>query len=396
MRVLILGRQFERGALELLQKDIATNLNDFGATVVLVNTNSDYPKKKYQKYEFIQKGISKVYFLDLAKNPNFFQILIGILKLKNILRKEKIDILETSSESISILGMLSCLGTKTYHVLGIHKTYNRKRGHFNKIRELTFLFLTKLRKRNYFYAVSNWTKKEWVDFSKTRERKIKVIFNSCDFDFRIKNIEKFKKNFFLKYDIPLNSKLVLSVGRICYHKRQDFILDSLGPILKKKNIYLIFVGEYDLDEIYPENKGTLEKINHLIKKFDINSNVRFLGFRNDVREIMSISELLVHATITEAFGLVLLEAMSLGLPIISTRVEAIPEIVPEPDNFLVELNDLESFKKYVSLILERTNKTKKEVSKRNIKFAKKKKFNRRERTKQMFNYFQQIIDNEIN
>ena len=76
---------------------------------------------------------------------------------------------------------------------------------------------------------------------------------------------------------------------------------------------MIFVGEYDLDEIYPENKGTLEKITHLIKKFDINSNVRFLGFRNDVREIMSISDLLVHATITEAFGLVLLEAMSLGL-----------------------------------------------------------------------------------
>ena len=72
MRVLILGRQFEREPLELLQKDIATNLNDFGATVVLVNTNSDYPKKKYQKNEFIQKGISKVYFSGISKKSKFF------------------------------------------------------------------------------------------------------------------------------------------------------------------------------------------------------------------------------------------------------------------------------------------------------------------------------------
>ena len=111
---------------------------------------------------------------------------------------------------------------------------------------------------------------------------------------------------------------------------------------------------------------------------------------------MSISDLLVHSTITEAFGLVLLEAMSLGLPIVSTRVEAIPEIVPEPDNFLVDHNDSESFKKFVNLSLGRTNKIKKEVAKRNIKFAKKKKFTTNERTCQMLNYFQQIMENKIN
>ncbi len=398
MRVLILGRQFERGALELLQREIAVKLKDLGVTVIKVHTNSNPTKKNELKYGFIKKGISKDYFLNLANNPNFFQVLIGILKLRYILQKEKIDILETSSESISILGMLSCLGTKTHHVVGIHKTYNRKRGQFNKVRELSFLLLTKLRKRIYFYAVSNWTKNKWINFSKTKETKVKVIYNSSDydFDFDIKNIEEFKNNFLLKFGIPSNSKLVLSVGRICFHKRQDFIINSLGPILKKKNIYLIFVGEYDLDKTFPKNLGTFEKINFLIKKYDIKSNVRFLGFRNDVKAIMSISDLLVHSTITEAFGLVLLEAMSLGLPIVSTRVEAIPEIVPEPDNFLVDHNDSESFKKFVNLSLGRTNKIKKEVAKRNIKFAKKKKFTTNERTCQMLNYFQQIMENKIN
>ena len=203
MRVLILGRQFEKGALELLQRDIAYKLTDFGVKVVTVNTNSNPPSKKNIKYGFSKKSISKGYFLNLAINPNFFQVFIGIIKLRYILQKEKIDILETSSESISILGILSCLGTKTSSCFGIHKTYNRKRGHFNKVRELTFLLLTKLRKRNYFYAVSNWTKNKWIDFSKTKERKVKVIYNSSDFDFDIKNIEEFKNNFFLKLWYPI-------------------------------------------------------------------------------------------------------------------------------------------------------------------------------------------------
>ena len=395
MRVLILGRQFERGALELLQRDIAFKLNDFGAKVIIVSTNSNPSSQNELEYGFSRKGIYKDYFLDLAKNPNLFQVFIGVLKLRYILQKEKIDILETSSESISILGILSCLGKKTYHVIGIHKTYNRKRGHFNKLRELTFLLLTKLRKRVYFYAVSHWTKNAWINFSKTNSSKVKVIYNSSDFECDIKNIKDFKNNFFSTLGIPFDSKLVLSVGRICFHKRQDFIINSLGPILKKKNIYLIFVGESDFDKIYPNNLGILEKIKYLIKKYDIKANVKFLGFRHDVKEIMSISDLLVHATITEAFGLVLLEAMSLGLPIVSTRVEAIPEIVPEPDNFLVDSDDSETFRKYVNLTLDRSSKIKKEVSKRNIKFAKNKKFTTNERTYEIFNYFQQIIEKKI-
>ena len=42
---------------------------------------------------------------------------------------------------------------------------------------------------------------------------------------------------------------------------------------------------------------------------------------------MSISNIFVHSTLTEAFGLVLLEAMGEGLPIVSTNVDAISEFV---------------------------------------------------------------------
>lgn len=62
MRILILGSQFERGALELLQRDLATKLNNFGATVITVYTNSDPKKKKIKNWAFYKKVFPKFIF----------------------------------------------------------------------------------------------------------------------------------------------------------------------------------------------------------------------------------------------------------------------------------------------------------------------------------------------
>ena len=390
MRVIILGRKFDRGAIETLQRELACGLNSFEATVITISTDANQRKEKVLQSSLINNGVSKVYFLDLPLNPNLFQIIIGIFRLKNIIREEKVDIIETCSESNSILVTLACLGTNINQVIGLHKTYNRKRGKSIFIRELFFLFLTRIRKRIYFYAVSDWTKRAWIDFSNIKLDKVKVIPNSTNIFVDLKNKKDFKNKFLTNLKIPKNSKLILSVGRICYHKRQDFIIESLAPIIKEENIYLLFVGEYDLE--MSESKTTIQRINYLIKKFNIESNIKFLGYRNDIKEIMSISELFVHTPLTEAFGIVLIEAMSSGLPIVTSKVEAIPEIVPEPDNLLVDVDDLIGFRKSVMISLGRLNKTKKEISNRNIKYANNKKFSSIERTRQMFNYFKLILE----
>ena len=182
----------------------------------------------------------------------------------------------------------------------------------------------------------------------------------------------------------------MSAGRICFHKRQDFIIESLYPILKENNIYLVFVGEYDFGN--QKSLETKNRIKLLIKKNNIQSNIRFCGFREDLKEIMSISDLFVHSPLTESFGLVLLEAMREGLPIVSTNVDAIPEILSEPDNYLVNINELKTFRNCVLSVLNRNYKTSVEVSKRNKNIAKDKKFTSKERTKEMFKYFKGILD----
>ncbi|AHL22438.1 glycosyltransferase family 4 protein [Thermococcus nautili] len=75
-------------------------------------------------------------------------------------------------------------------------------------------------------------------------------------------------------------------------------------------------------------------------------NVRFLGYRRDVDKILSESRLLVLPSRREGFGLVILEANSLGVPAVGRRVSAIPELIREGKNGLT----FESFDELVEAV----------------------------------------------
>jgi glycosyltransferase involved in cell wall biosynthesis len=69
-------------------------------------------------------------------------------------------------------------------------------------------------------------------------------------------------------------------------------------------------------------------------------NVRFLGFRNDIPDLLAASDLFTLPSLTEGLPLSVLEAMSHCLPIVATRVGGIPELVTHgTDGLLVPAND---------------------------------------------------------
>jgi glycosyltransferase involved in cell wall biosynthesis len=77
-----------------------------------------------------------------------------------------------------------------------------------------------------------------------------------------------------------------------------------------------------------------------VRERRIEPEVRFLGYRHDVADLMAISDAVVLPSVAEAFGLVLVEALYLGTPVIATRVGGIPEIVADGiDGMLVPPGD---------------------------------------------------------
>jgi glycosyltransferase involved in cell wall biosynthesis len=111
---------------------------------------------------------------------------------------------------------------------------------------------------------------------------------------------------------------LLAVARLVRQKGLDVLVRAMRAVTSRvPDARLLIAGEG------PE-RAALER---LVRNLGLEQSVSLLGHREDVPELMRRAWLLVHAARWEGFGLVLLEAMQEGLPVIATAVGAVPEIV---------------------------------------------------------------------
>ena len=103
---------------------------------------------------------------------------------------------------------------------------------------------------------------------------------------------------------------IFAAGRFVRKKGFDFLLKAIPEVLANDcRIRFQIAGDGpDFDEL---------KL--LQTELDLEENVQFLGFRNDVPLLMKESDLFVMPSLSEPFGIILLEAMATGTPIVTTR-----------------------------------------------------------------------------
>ncbi len=88
-----------------------------------------------------------------------------------------------------------------------------------------------------------------------------------------------------------------------------------------------------------------DELQGMIRDKGLGDHVELLGFRQDVHDLMAAADVLVHPAAAEPFGLVLVEAMALGLPVIASNGGAAPEIVvPGQTGWLFDADDVEQLK----------------------------------------------------
>ena len=141
---------------------------------------------------------------------------------------------------------------------------------------------------------------------------------------------------------------VLFVGLIVQNKG---VLDILNVASKINNANFIFIGPYVKSKNIDTEKEVMDSIN--INK--LNDRVRFLGAmaHGEIIEHYLDSDILLLPSYREGLPNVILEAMAAGLPIIATRVGAIPEIIENGVNgFLIEPGDRHGLLKYIDLLIQ--------------------------------------------
>ena len=162
------------------------------------------------------------------------------------------------------------------------------------------------------------------------KKNIRVIHNFVDTEKFIKRPDRELKE---KY-APDNEFIVTHMSNFRPVKRVDTIIEIFSNILEKVKAKLLLIGDG------PE-RGKAEK---MCRELGICDHTIFLGKRLEVEDFLSISDLLISASEVESFGLSILEAMSCGVPIISSNTGGVPEIIVDGEQgFLLKPDDVSGF-----------------------------------------------------
>jgi glycosyltransferase involved in cell wall biosynthesis len=146
------------------------------------------------------------------------------------------------------------------------------------------------------------------------------------------------------------STTITMVGRIAEWKGQHIFIRAAEQILKQnRSVKFQIVGAPLFGE--HDYEASLHK---MCDELGVGKHVEFLGFREDVAEVVKSSDILVHASIIgEPFGQVVVEGMAAGKPVIATNGGALPEIVVEgTTGFLVEMGNVDQLAAAITRLLD--------------------------------------------
>lgn len=256
-------------------------------------------------FEYCDKKIE----IPISRKPLKFGNISSIFKLKRVIRKEKYDLITVSTPMGSVVGRLAA---KSARKNGTKVMYTAHGFHFYKGSS----FISKI----IYYPIEKYLMKV---------TDLLVTINEEDYEFALKHFhtktkfikgigfqnKKFENKLSKKEQISLRKNLVISkndyvisyIAELSNRKRQKYLIKNIKN-MDLKDIKLLLVGNDTLDD----------KIYKLVKKFHLENKIKVLGFRNDISNILDISDLIISVSKQEGLPLNIMEAMKKEKPIIVT------------------------------------------------------------------------------
>ena len=174
------------------------------------------------------------------------------------------------------------------------------------------------------------------------EKEIEVIYNFVD----IKRFERTPVHAFRQIIAPKNERILLHASNFRKVKRVGDVVNVFKEVNKEIPSKLLFVGDG------PERTY----IEGLCRQMDAHADVKFLGRQEQMEDILAITDLFILPSEYESFGLVALEAMAAGVPVISTNAGGLPEInIDGVTGFLSDVGDVENMSKNIIKIFSDDN-----------------------------------------
>ncbi|PYZ98397.1 N-acetyl-alpha-D-glucosaminyl L-malate synthase BshA [Alteribacter lacisalsi] len=159
------------------------------------------------------------------------------------------------------------------------------------------------------------------------EKPIETVYNFID-----DRVYRPQSSPCLKEEFGINAeeKVLVHVSNFRKVKRVPDVVSSFAKIREQIPAKLLLIGDG------PEQPV----VRDLVSRLGLDDHVRFLGNQKRVAELLAMSDLKLLLSEKESFGLVLLEAMACGVPVIGSRIGGIPEVITDGEcGYICELGD---------------------------------------------------------
>jgi glycosyltransferase involved in cell wall biosynthesis len=169
-------------------------------------------------------------------------------------------------------------------------------------------------------TITRFTRQYLIDAYKIPASKITLIYQGTDVE-RFQSTEAGKREAMRRYPLPANASPILaSVGSFEQRKGHPVLFEAISQLVAGSlpNIHLMMVGDG------PDEQALRDKVNELA----IGRNVSFFPFTNEPQYVFERADVTVLPSLyKEGLPNVLLESMSMGVPVVSSNLGGVPEIV---------------------------------------------------------------------
>jgi glycosyltransferase involved in cell wall biosynthesis len=174
------------------------------------------------------------------------------------------------------------------------------------------------------------------------------------------NLKKKTSSIRKQFHIKNNEKIILFVGLINERKGIDIIIKIADQMKEKENIIFLIVGDGPKKEEYLK----------IVNRKNLKHRVIFVGFRRDVHNFYLESDILLLPSRGEGLSGVIMESMTYGLPIVTTKIEGTRDLIKDGYNgFLCGINNINCFIDKIEALLNNKEKRNKFIqnSKKRVK-----------------------------
>ena len=231
-------------------------------------------------------------------------------KLWAYFRKEKVGVVHTHNPAPLLYGAASARLAKIPVV-------HTKHGEHRDLPHRMAMRRAAARAVSVYVAVSETT----ADFAREHDEcnlnKLRIIRNGTNLD-RFTSNTGGRSRIRRELGIGEDASVAICVGRFVPEKNQELLLNAASKGLSE-NRHLVFVGDGQLHASFVNRVSTMSS----------RKQIHVLGQRSDIPDLLHASDVFVISSRTEGLPIGLLEAMAVGLPVVSTRVGGIPNVIED-------------------------------------------------------------------